>query len=184
MLLKFFTGLLLLCSLTAAAPIGTASVTAVAEAVSQRAYPPVSNLSERLLRDFDLVDGGYSSGHRGIDIQAETGETIRSPISGWVHFAGFVVNRSVISVIGPDGDLYAFEPACSELNKGDQVSAREVIGKVCAGSGNYQHCAQSCLHISLRAAGEYLSPLPRFGVLRPSRLYPMSHLSELGQALG
>ena len=148
------------------------------------AYPPVENILLRLERDFELVDSGYSASHRGIDVAAATGEIIRSPVSGWIHFSGFVVNRPVVSVIDSAGELYSFEPACSAFSKGERVSAREAIAEVCLGGEGYQHCRETCLHISLRVGGQYLSPLARFGLLKPSRLYPLDWATSKGQARG
>lgn len=148
------------------------------------AYPPVEKLLLRLERDFELVDSGYSASHRGIDVSAATGEIIRSPVSGWIHFSGFVVNRPVVSVIDSAGELYSFEPACSAFSKGERVSAREAIAEVCLGGEGYQHCRETCLHISLRVGGQYLSPLARFGLLKPSRLYPLDWATSKAQARG
>lgn len=168
--------------LALALPAATQSIEERVKVTTAR--PPLGNLEERVIRDFELLDNGYAASHRGIDIRAYLGEIIRSPVSGRIHFSGYVVNRPVISVIGPDGDLYAFEPACSAFETGERVLAGEAIAEVCAGSESYGHCLQTCLHISLRVAGQYLSPLTRFGLLKPSRLYPLSHLSGQAQALG
>ena len=137
---------------------------------------PIEGIESRLVRDFDLAAGEFASGHRGVDVASWDGELIRSPITGWIHFAGQVVNRPVVSVLESEGELYSFEPACSSFLRGEKVSRGEVFAEVCAGDDGYRHCAATCLHISLRVAGEYLSPLTRFGFLKPSRLYPLDHL--------
>jgi hypothetical protein len=154
------------------------------EAPNAQVSPPIDDILSRLVRDFELFDGEYAAGHRGIDVRVAPGEVIRSPISGWIHFSGYVVDRPVISVINAEGELYSFEPACSAFVKGERVSSREIIAEVCAGSDNYSHCSQTCVHISLRVGGQYLSPLARFGLLQPSRLYPLSYLDDFNHALG
>ena len=140
---------------------------------------PVPDILDRLLRDFDLYGGEFAAGHRGVDVETWPGETIRSPITGWVHFAGYVVNRPITSVLSPQGELYAFEPACSLFEPGQSIERGEALAEVCPGGEDYSHCEQTCLHISLRVAGHYLSPLSALGLLEPSRLYPLSRLATL-----
>src|SRR5690606_30108328 len=52
----------------------------------------------------------YSSGHRGIDIGGVDHELVSSPADGVVHFAGWVVNRPVVSIRHPGGLISSFEP--------------------------------------------------------------------------
>jgi hypothetical protein len=40
----------------------------------------------------------FAAGHRGVDLQAAELDLVRSPISGKVHFAGYVVDRPVITI--------------------------------------------------------------------------------------
>jgi murein DD-endopeptidase MepM/ murein hydrolase activator NlpD len=114
----------------------------------------------------------YSAGHRGIDI--ETASTVvLAPADGVVHFAGFVVDRPVLSLRHTGQVLSSFEPVTTTLVAGSEVRRGDVIGTLEPG-----HCAVVlCLHVGVRLGGEYLSPLLYFGglersVLLPTRTFP------------
>ncbi len=123
----------------------------------------------------------YSAGHRGVDYQVAIGQGVFAPSSGRVHFVGRVVNRQLISLSHDGGLLTAFEPVCSELKSGQQVTRGELIGEVCEADQSYQpHCEDVfCLHFSVRRNGEYLSPLWFTGELSPSRLLPWVDPTQL-----
>jgi murein DD-endopeptidase MepM/ murein hydrolase activator NlpD len=110
----------------------------------------------------------YSAGHRGIDIAADAGTPVRAPAEGVVHFAGFVVDRPVLSIRHPDGTLSSFEPVEPAVEAGDPVARGQVIGVLLAG-----HCATPCLHLGARIDGEYISPLLLLGGLPRAILLPM-----------
>jgi murein DD-endopeptidase MepM/ murein hydrolase activator NlpD len=96
----------------------------------------------------------YGPGHRGIDIRAPAGSAVRAPDAGIVHFAGFVVDRPVLSLAHPGGVLSSFEPVAATVAAGDHVRRGQVIGVLLAG-----HCATPCLHLGARIDGEYVNPL-------------------------
>jgi murein DD-endopeptidase MepM/ murein hydrolase activator NlpD len=110
----------------------------------------------------------YGAGHRGIDIRAPEGASVLAPADGVVHFAGFVVDRPVLSLEHAGGVLSSFEPVTTTLRAGDVVHRGEVIGTLLAG-----HCARSaCLHLGARIDGEYVNPLVFLGGVAPAVLYP------------
>lgn len=96
----------------------------------------------------------YASGHRGIDIAAAAGSTLSAPDAGVVHFAGYVVDRAVLSIDHGGGVLSSYEPVTTSLTAGDVVRRGDAIGVLEAG-----HCASACLHLGVRVDGEYVSPL-------------------------
>lgn len=110
----------------------------------------------------------YAAGHRGIDIRAEAGVEVRAPDAGVVHFAGFVVDRPVISIRHPGGVISSFEPVEPLVATGDRVARGDVIGILLAG-----HCASPCLHLGARIDGEYVNPLLFLGGLERAVLYPL-----------
>jgi murein DD-endopeptidase MepM/ murein hydrolase activator NlpD len=115
----------------------------------------------------------YGRGHRGVDLAAPEGAVVRAPADGVVHFVGFVVDRPLLSLRHSDGALSSFEPVESDLRRGDQVDAGEVIGTLLAG-----HCDEPCLHVGARILGQYVSPLRYLGdiprpVLLPTRRYDL-----------
>ncbi len=121
-----------------------------------------------LARPFVAPATPYSTGHRGIDIRADAGVEVRAPAAGVVHFAGFVVDRPVISIRHPGGVLSSFEPVEPLVATGDRVERGQVIGILLAG-----HCAAPCLHLGARVDGEYVNPLLFLGGLEHAVLYPL-----------
>lgn len=110
----------------------------------------------------------YGAGHRGVDIRAPAGSAVRAPANGIVHFAGFVVDRPVLSIAHPGGLLSSFEPVEASVSVGDHVVRGQVVGVLLAG-----HCASSCLHLGARVDGEYVNPLLFLGDLPRALLLPV-----------
>ena len=109
----------------------------------------------------------YAAGHRGVDLAAKAGAEILAPADGVVHFAGFVVDRPVLSIRHADGVISSFEPVVALVAAGDEVRRGQVVGTLEPG-----HCAQPCLHLGARLGGEYVNPLLFLGGLRRSVLLP------------
>ena len=110
----------------------------------------------------------YAAGHRGIDVTAAAGAPVRAPDDGVVHFAGFVVDRPVLSIDHGDGVVSSYEPVASDLAEGDAVRRGDVIGTVEAG-----HCRSPCVHLGVRVDGEYVSPLLYLGGQPRAVLLPL-----------
>ena len=110
----------------------------------------------------------YSAGHRGIDIRGADGAEVRAPADGVVHFAGFVVDRPVISIRHSGGVISSFEPVEPLVATGDRVQRGDVVGILQPG-----HCASPCLHLGARIDGEYVNPLLFLGGLDHAVLYPL-----------
>jgi murein DD-endopeptidase MepM/ murein hydrolase activator NlpD len=110
----------------------------------------------------------YGSGHRGVDIRAPAGSVVRAPADGVVHFAGFVVDRPVLSLEHPGGVLSSFEPVDAVVAAGERVRRGQVIGTLLAG-----HCATPCLHLGARVDGEYVNPLLFLGGVPRAVLLPL-----------
>ncbi|MCX6498080.1 MAG: M23 family metallopeptidase [Arthrobacter sp.] len=122
-----------------------------------------------VLRGFDPPDRPWLSGHRGVDLRAaHDGAPVTSPAPGRVSFAGFVVDRPVLTVDHGDGLRSSFEPVDSALRAGDEVGEGSVLGRALPG-----HCgATPCVHWGVRRGEEYLNPLAFVMDLRPSILLP------------
>ncbi|MEO6116907.1 MAG: M23 family metallopeptidase [Pseudolysinimonas sp.] len=143
---------------------------------SAAADPPVAELgswswpvsaAHALARPYIAPTGPYAAGHRGIDIRAASGASVLAPADGIVHFAGFVVDRPVLSIEHAGGVLSSFEPVQTSLVAGDLVTRGQVIGTLLPG-----HCASTCLHLGVRVDGEYVNPLLFLGGVGWSVLYP------------
>lgn len=127
--------------------------------------------SHTIIRPYIAPETAFSAGHRGIDIAAPVGAAVRSPADGIVHFSGFVVNRSLISIDHGGGLITSFEPVSSDLVEGATVQRGEPIGTLQIG-----HCRQSCLHVGVRLHGQYVSPMNFLGGQPPSVLLPTREL--------
>jgi murein DD-endopeptidase MepM/ murein hydrolase activator NlpD len=120
-----------------------------------------------IVRPFLAPGSRYGSGHRGIDVAGAAGFIVRAPADGVVYFAGFIVDRPLLSIAHPGGLLSSYEPVETTLHAGDIVHRGEVIGIVIPG-----HCSAVCLHFGVRRDGEYVSPLNFLGGIPRSVLLP------------
>ncbi|WP_309054562.1 M23 family metallopeptidase [Streptomyces sp.] len=112
----------------------------------------------------------WGRGHRGVDLDAAAGASVRSPEDGTVSFVGFVVDRPVLTLDHGNGLRSSFEPVESTLVRGERVRRGEVVG-VLRGRG---HCgAAPCLHWGVRRDRDYVNPLQFVGALEPSVLLPV-----------
>jgi septal ring factor EnvC (AmiA/AmiB activator) len=119
----------------------------------------------RILREYDAPETAYSPGHRGIDLAADLGAAVTAPTEAVVSFAGIIASRGIVTL--RTGDLQiSFEAVTPTVAEGSVVAAGQVIATV----GEGTHC--SCLHVGVRRAGLYLSPLSYFSAIAPAVLQP------------
>ena len=114
-----------------------------------------------VVRDFDAPASEWGPGHRGLDLGARPGTTVRAPVSGSVSFSGRVVDRVVLTITTREGHKVTLEPVELEEEPRKTVRAGERIGRVARG-----HCPGGCLHIGLRVGDEYRSPARELGIER------------------
>jgi hypothetical protein len=127
--------------------------------------PPVGDGS--IIRQFEQPISIFGAGHRGIDLKAAELDLVRSPVSGVIHFAGYVVDRPLIT-ISTGSILLTMEPVEPIRFKGQRIQRGDLIGFVAAGG----HCDQRCVHVGVRRINtrHYLDPLPY--LLQIPRLLP------------
>ncbi|WP_240694595.1 M23 family metallopeptidase [Cryobacterium sp. SO1] len=121
------------------------------------------------MRPFEAPAGRYAAGHRGIDLVAGQGDSVRSPADGVVTFVGTVVDRPVVSIQHGNDLLSSFEPVNATVSEGDRVQAGQVIGIVATGA----HCTARCVHFGVRRYGQYISPVLFLGGLARAVLLPL-----------
>lgn len=129
-----------------------AAATAVPR-TSPISHAPLTPL--QITREFELPAQRWLRGHRGVDIDASIGDLVQAPGDGVISFAGFVVDRPVISVTHSNGMRSSLEPVTSLVQVGSRVAASEIIGTVAEGA----HCDGRCLHWGVRKGDVYLDPL-------------------------
>jgi hypothetical protein len=129
---------------------------------------PIPDFEKRHYPNYVLPASKWGAGHRGIDLLVEDQEQIESPFKGTVHFQGKVVDRDVLTLKSSSGLLASFEPICSNLNAGDEVTKGEPIGHYCSGAESYEEHCEMCIHFSVRSEHGYLNPLLFVSSIKPS----------------
>lgn len=108
----------------------------------------------------------WLAGHRGIDLPASVGTSVRTPRAGTVTFVGQVADKDVV-VISHGWVRATYEPVRSHLQAGDRVRAGDVIGVTTSGQS---HCSEQCVHWGLKYGQLYLDPrllLKNHAILTP-----------------
>ncbi|NYF57500.1 murein DD-endopeptidase MepM/ murein hydrolase activator NlpD [Micromonospora purpureochromogenes] len=124
----------------------------------------------RPVRRFDPPPRPWLPGHRGVDLAAASGATVRAAGAGTVLFAGVVAGRPVVTVGHAAGLRTTYEPVRPEVRPGDPVRPGTPLGVLLAG---HPGCpGPACLHWGLRRGADYLDPLALLG-LGPVRLLPV-----------
>jgi len=114
-----------------------------------------------VLRPYEEPAGPFGAGHRGIDIAAPFGATIRAPADGTVSFAGPVAGSLFISIDHAGGIRTSYSWVSSfSVKKGQAVRAGDVIGAT--GQG-HPGSDRPHLHFSARLNGVYIDPMLLLG---------------------
>ncbi|MEU4771833.1 peptidoglycan DD-metalloendopeptidase family protein [Micromonospora sp. NPDC023644] len=124
----------------------------------------------RPVRRFDPPPRPWLPGHRGVDLAAAPGATVRAAGAGTVLFAGLVAGRPVVTVGHADGLRTTHEPVSPAVRPGDRLAAGTPLGALLTGHSGCP--APACLHWGLRRGADYLDPLALLG-LGPVRLLPL-----------
>jgi Peptidase family M23 len=128
-------------------------------------------------RPFAPPDRPWLAGHRGVDLEADVGSTVRSAGAGVVLYAGRIAGRGVVAVV--HGDLRTtYEPVTAAVSVGMRVAAGEAIGRL----ESPGHCVPTaCLHWGLLRGDTYLDPLSLLSG-GPVRLLPLGGAALAGPA--
>ncbi|MDO7869204.1 murein hydrolase activator EnvC family protein [Nocardioides jiangxiensis] len=115
----------------------------------------------------------WAAGHRGVDLDAAAGDTVRAALAGQVVFTGRIAGRGVV-VVSHGATRTTYEPVTALVHVGDRVGTGAPIGVLQAGG----HCAPgTCLHWGWLRGETYLDPLELVGAAGPVRLKPWQGLS-------
>jgi hypothetical protein len=139
-------------------------------------------VAAEVARRFEPPARPWLSGHRGVDLAAAAGSTVRAAGEGVVTFVGVVAGRGVVVVAHADGTRTTYEPVLSRRRVGERVAAGDAIGRL-AGAGG--HCLpRSCLHWGRLRGDVYLDPLALLGRSGPPVLLPVWRPEGSAGALG
>jgi murein DD-endopeptidase MepM/ murein hydrolase activator NlpD len=164
--------------IAAAAPVAAAPVArAPAAPVAVAGYRWPLDGVPAVVRRFDPPPRPWLPGHRGVDLAAPPGATVRAAGPGTVAFAGTVAGRGVVSVQHPGGLRTTYEPVQPSVVAGTAVAAGTPIGVLT--TGHARCLAPACLHWGLRRGEVYLDPLMLLGFGRV-RLLPLDGAQEPG----
>ncbi len=145
--------------LVVAVPAATATGVAPAAADPAPRVTYRSPVDAPVVEGFDLPDGPYGRGNRGLDYGTEAGTSVRAAAEGEVIFAGPVAGSLHVTVLHPDGlrTSYSFLASIG-VRAGQLVSAGQAVGT----SGVR-------LHVGVRDGTDaYLDPALLFsGTFRP-----------------
>lgn len=116
-----------------------------------------------LARPFNLgipESPGYGPGHRGVDLVGEIDQPVKATGEGLVVYAGWLVDRNLVSIEHPGGLRTTYEPVNPTVGPGQHVTIGQLIGHLEAG---HPECSapsgQACLHWGARRGEDYLNPL-------------------------
>ena len=114
-----------------------------------------------VVRRFDRPDQPWLPGHRGVDLAASAGQSVRAPSAGRISWTGVVAGRAVVVVTHEDGLRSTFEPVAAAPPLGTPVARSDIVGSVTSTPG---HCApRTCLHWGVLRDETYLDPLSFVG---------------------
>ncbi len=132
-----------------------ASVAQVNPATSGWVWP--TDPPRTVVHPFDPPATTWGSGHRGVDLAAVIGGSIRAPADGQVTLAGMVAGHPVVVIAHPGGLRSTFEPVSATVPVGARVRSGEVIGLLSAHAG---HCVPAaCVHWGVLRGEVYLDPM-------------------------
>ena len=149
----------------------TVAYTAPAYATGTWTWPVVGPL----IRGFDPPDSPFGSGHRGVDIAAPVGTSVRAAAEGTVTFAGPVGGRLFLTIDHGAGleSTYSWVDSLA-VRRGDVVTQGQVIARSGAGHAG---ALVPHLHVGVRLFDVYVDPLTYLApveVWRFIRLAPLA----------
>ena len=112
-----------------------------------------------VVQAYQSLPSPYTAGHRGLDLAASPGTSVRAANDGVVAFAGQVGGALYISIDHPDGVRTTYSWVASiGVHKNQEVLAGAVIGTTGLGHPTGV-VASPHLHLGARYGGEYLDPM-------------------------
>ncbi|MCI2419205.1 M23 family metallopeptidase [Saccharopolyspora sp. K220] len=170
--MRLLISTLLCCGLTAGS-IGLAA--ALAEPPGRAVARPAASVPDSrfgwplapppaVARPFEAPEHEYGPGHRGVDLVGEVSQPVLAAGDGLVVYAGWMVDRNLVSIEHVDGLRTTYEPIAPVVAVGDQVTRGQPIGHL--EPGHPQCTAEppgTCLHWGARRRLDYLDPLRLLG---------------------
>jgi murein DD-endopeptidase MepM/ murein hydrolase activator NlpD len=120
---------------------------------------------------YDPPNQDWDAGHRGVDLEAETGTAVHSIGPGTVAYVGSIGDIQIVTVQHAGSGLRStYQPVEALVEAGDHVEAGTLLGLLASSGG---HCAGICLHLGLKAGDAYRDPMLLLrrqpAILKPAR---------------
>lgn len=127
-----------------------------------------------VIRTFDPPDVRWGAGHRGVDLAAPVGTSVRASGDGVVTFSGVIAGKGVVSIKHAQGFNTTYEPVETRIKVGATVRRGQPIGTLAATHQQNGHCPTVCLHWGYRVSkDEYRDPLTLLRAVKPVLLPPL-----------
>ncbi len=112
-----------------------------------------------VVRAFVAPDGPYARGHRGVDLAARSGESVRAIGDGEVVFAGRVASANHVVVLHDNGwrTSISYVEAIM-VGEGQRVRAGDRIAMCCSADPAHRER----IHVGLRIGDDYVDPMRLF----------------------
>ena len=121
----------------------------------------------RVVRPFEPPADDYGPGHRGVDLDAPPGTSVRAAERGRVHHAGDVAGVTWVSITHEDGLRTSYGPLTAlRVGEGDEVERGDVLGSV-ADADHGDPTRDVGLHLGARRGDHYVDPMRLPGIGRP-----------------
>jgi murein DD-endopeptidase MepM/ murein hydrolase activator NlpD len=122
-----------------------------------------------VVNGFDPPEDPWGSGHRGVDLLGQPGQSVMAVAAGSVSFAGRIAGRGVV-VVRHGALRSTYEPVTPMVDVGDKVAAADPIATLTTA---HSHCLPAtCLHLGAKRGDVYLDPMDFLGG-GPIRLKPL-----------
>ena len=132
-------------------------------------------------RPFEPPRTTYGAGHRGVDLRAPAGASVRAAGAGRVTYVGLLAGRGVVTVTHLGGLRTTYEPVAASVELGEAVSIGAHLGTMTTGHASCR-LRTTCLHWGLLRGTTYLDPLSLLGQTR-IRLLPLGPGSVVRRAV-
>ena len=126
--------------------------------------PVVRPVPGAVITGYSAPELNWDSGHRGVDLEARVGESVRAAAAGTVSYVGSVAGVPIV-VVNHGTLRTTYEPVAASVVEGQHVTAGASIGVVEPG---HPSCpGRTCLHWGAKVGEHYRNPL---SLLKPARI--------------